>query len=147
MRLYHYATWLGEKINRERVIIPGKKYSNWVAQTIIDEWPALTFLTQNPEWEPSVQTKSKEGYWERCGSLPETNEAMGIPSWKFEINPNGLILGMPTDFRGCSKWEEMIEDARQMGSNIEDWRIAVQDAYVINAWKWENDEWFIRPTG
>lgn len=141
MKLYHYVTWNGHIINRSRVIKPGKRYANWVKQTLLDEWPALVFLTLNPEWEPSVQTFSKERYWEKCGSFPETNAALGIPCWKFQVNPNPLILGYPTDFKGCNHWQTMLDDARCMGSVVEDWRIAVQDCYVINAWEWEDDEW------
>lgn len=141
MRLYHYATWEGAKINEKRVIVPSKRYSQFVKQTILTEWPALTFLTLSPEWEPSIQSFSKEKYWEKCCSHPETYAALNIPCWKFEVNPNALILGYATDFKGCSKWKEMLEDAVKMGSVIDDWRIVVQDAYVIEASKWENDEW------
>ena len=141
MRLFHYCTWNGQVIERSRVIKPGKRYAEWVQQTLLDEWPALTFLTVSPEWEPSIQALSREKYWEKCGSHPETNAALGIPCWKFEVNPNGLVLGMATDFKGCTNWETMLDDARCMGSDPADWRIAVQDCYVINAWKWENDEW------
>ncbi len=141
MRLFHYNTWNGQMLNRSRVIKPGRRYAEWVEQTLLTEWPALTFLTIGPEWEPSIQAMSKERYWEKCGSLPETNEQLGIPSWKFEVNPNGLVLGMATDFKGCNNWQKMLDEAREMGSDPDDWRIAVQDCYVINAWKWENDEW------
>ena len=141
MRLYHYVTWNGQILNRSRVIKPGKRYADWVYQTVLDDWPALVFLTKSPDWEPSIQTLSKERYWEKCGSHPETNEALGIPCWKFEINHNPLVLGYATDFKGCSNWENMLEDARCMGSAVEDWRIAVQDCYIIRAWEWKSDDW------
>lgn len=141
MKLFHYTTWMGNQMYQERVIKPDNRYARFVFQTILSEWPRLTFLTQNEEWEPSVQAYSEERFWEKCCSHPETYAALNIPCWKFEVNPNGLILGVATDFKGCANWKKMLDDARKLGSTVEDWRIAVQDAYIINSWKWENDEW------
>ena len=147
MKLYHYATWSGEKIERERIIKPARRYAEFTNRTLLTEWPELTFLTQSPEWEPSIQSLSRESYWEKCGSHPETNAALGIPCWKFEVNPNNLVLGEVKDFHGDRKWWIMLEDAMTMGSDPTQWKVAVQDCYVINAWKWEDDEWRIVKTG
>ena len=141
MRLYHYCTWGGDSIYGAGVIKPSRRYAVNVEKTVLDQWPLLTFLTSSPSWEPSLQSYTKDGHWERCGSYPETNEALGIPSWKFQINTNGLVLGEATDFKGCKDWRRMLEEAVIMGSNPDDWRIAVQDCYVIKTWAWRNDEW------
>jgi len=144
MRLYHYATWAGEAIQKSGVILPNINYANWVKHTLLTRWPDLVFLTQNEYWEPSIQSVNKQGLWEKCGSYPETYAALGIPCWKFEVNLNTLVLGMVDRLsEEYPRWDFMLQDAEKMGSHTEDWRVTSQDCYVINTWKWENDEWMI----
>ena len=144
MELYHYTTWRGEQILKERVILCSLRYAHWAGETLLDDWPRLTFLTSDLSWDPSVQAITSHGKWEKCGSYPETYDALGIPCWKFEVNQNGLVLGYPFDFDGDDKWLQMLDDAVKLGSHIEDWRVVCQDVMVIKAWKWEDDEWNLK---
>ena len=105
-------------------------------------WPRLTFLTINDFWDASVQTRSRDNHWEKCGSDPRAYHELGIPCWRFEVNPHTVVTGNPIEIKTDDDvWARMLLDAVRLGSNPHEWRITSQDAFIIGGWKWEKGKW------
>jgi hypothetical protein len=142
MKLYHYATWQGSKVAESKVILPSVQYG-FGRRTVLNDWPGLVFLTKNPEWERSIQALSLEEFHEKCGSCPETYSQLSIPCWKFEVEVHPqevqgvLILRLANN----RQWQEMIEDAVSLGSNVKDWLTSDEPQLVTNAWQWKDGGW------
>ena len=124
MKLYHYATWSGHKIKASMVLRPSIKYG-FGNTTVLLPWPEVVFLTTNPHWEPSIQAKSKEGYWEKCQSDPKSYEELGIPCWKFTVHAHNVEVRKVTDYIMLGeKWRYMLADAIKLNSDIDQWYIS-----------------------
>lgn len=120
MKLYHYTTWLGVRIKREGIIKPSRRYG-FGEVTVLTPWPELIFLTTNSVWEPSVQAKTQDGLYEKCGSCVDVYNQLGIPCHKFEVDVAGtLTIG---DFMHLPGWCSMLLDACILGSDVTQWRI------------------------
>lgn len=133
MKLYHYATWKGDSIHKQKVIKPSNRYYNYI------DWK-LVFLTRNEYWDPSIQSYSIEGYYEKCGSSPQVYTELGIPCWKFEVRvpwarlfPHYIIL--------TTRWKMMIADAIHLGSDVTEWHITSLRTDIIKSWKWKGDKY------
>jgi hypothetical protein len=141
MRLYHYSTWRGAEIFKAGWVHPRDLYQVWTGNTVLMKWPHLVFLSINAEWEPSIQSMTKERYWEKCGSHPEVYTQLNIPCWRFEVDRPGSIMHFSSAAQSCGRlWNEMIDDAICMGSNPDQWIMTQEPVRVRRVWKWE-DRW------
>ena len=129
MKLYHYATWRGETINKCNYIKPGTRYGRFFDMPLV-------FLTTNEFWEPSIQSYSLERYHEQCGSCPQVYTELGIPCWKFEVRVpwQGLF---PFYAFTIPHWKAMIHDAIQLGSDVTEWYVTRKQTTVIKSWRWK----------
>ncbi len=135
MKLFHYSTWNGSKIHKLGFIEPSNYY-NYLMDSHVDPlWTPVVFLTKNPIWEPSVQAKSSEGYWEKCGSCPEMYTELGIPCWKFEVDIEAIKIRL---WDGDWQWTWMLSDATKLGSHYSDWYLSHRQVTVIKSYKWSD---------
>lgn len=152
MTFFHYTTWPGLKIYRDRQVQPNDHYIAWAGNLTL-EWPAVVFFTTNPVWEPSVQTSSRERYWEKCGSCPSIYSELGIPCWKFSIDPYWAAVKDRAKiakyasfaFKHNSPWRHMAEDAMRLGSDPREWWVSDKPIPVLDAYLWNpyEDTWAI----
>ena len=130
MKLYHYATWGGKHILKTGLIVPSTSYT-WGPETLATpQWSPLVFFTENPIWEPSVQAKPENGFWEKCGSDPDSYNQLGIPCWKFTVEDERIMH--ITAVAGSLKWHEMLEDARLLGSDTDQWYVSGDVIEITN---------------
>ena len=128
MKLYHYSTWAGEAILKAGVVRPSTRYRGNTT------WPKMVFLTETPEWEPSVQAKSKEGFWEKCGSTPEVYKQLGIPCWRFEVKADSTNLTHAHHIH-YPGWSAMLMDATDLCGHIGKWWVAFYEVPIISGEK------------
>lgn len=139
MRLYHYTTWPGWDIFRKKFLQPSDKYGNFVTNTqpptmLSKQWPKLVWLSKSDEWEPSVQTISPQGYWEKCGSDPDAYTELGIPCWRFEISLIGLLHMAAVDQQPLNnRWLDMLKDGRKLGSDLYNWHLTNTECDVVES--------------
>jgi hypothetical protein len=136
--LFHYSTWREEQIIQERIVKPCRRYA---PDTMLNHFPPLAFLTFNPFWEPTIQAADDENrVFEKCGSCPAVYAELGIPCWRFEINPVGVRRRTVTEYWHLPYWGYMLDEAERMGSNPAQWRLADSPAEVIRTYQW-NQGW------
>lgn len=123
MKLFHYATWEGEKIAKEGVLRPSANY--------LAAGPELVWLTENEKWEPSVQAKDLEGNYDREPSSPERYNELGIPCWKFEVevpHTNKLHYNV-------QGWIPMLQDGKDLGAKLSEWHWTPNKLIITASWK------------
>ena len=141
MKLFHYATWGGQEIATTGWLWPSRRYGYGPETLSTPQWPKMVFLTENSFWEPSVQAKHK-GMWEKCGSHPEIYAELNIPCWRFkvEIAENLIVPARAPGFT-AARWYKMLQDGRNLGSNVEEWYVTREYVPVKKSWKWRNRKW------
>ena len=138
MKLYHYTTFAGSRILESRVIEPSNVYSNGLKHNTNVPWPKLVFLTQDPNWEPTVQAVGNSGFYERTMSDPDTYTYDNIPCWRFTVELdkelNKLMYPHPL-------WLNMLKDGQSLGSDVSKWHWVEHKVNVSQCHKWIKSGW------
>lgn len=142
MRLYHYATWIGQAVHKDGKLKPSDMYG-FGERTALTTWVPLVFLTESPDWERSIQAVSPEGHYEKCGSCPQTYTQMGIPCYKFvvDIESPWLAPACEATLLTIPNWKDMIKDAIDLTSDVARWWIFPREVKIEESFIWRNETW------
>ena len=128
-KLYHYSTWGGKEIYAERELKPSNVY--------LESGPPLVWLTENEDWESSIQASSPDYEYNRWPSAPILYGDQGIPCWKFEVE----VRHMNKIHYPVRGWVEMLQGGIELGADIAQWHWTPEVLEIKRAFKFENDEW------
>lgn len=138
MKLYHYTTFSGAAILKSNVLLPSYFYSATSKHNTTTPWPALVFLTSDPNWEPSVQAIGDSGVYHREASDPSTYTLEGIPCWRITVDlpKDGMKLMYPHP-----RWLGMLRDGKSLGADIKKWHWTEKAIPVTECHKWIKGGW------
>ncbi len=130
-KMYHYTTWPGGLIWVDGVIRPSADYSPH------DKAPPLVWVTKEEFWEPCIQAYRDREDYVRQPSSPVMYRDKAISCWKFEVE----VPNLTKVHYNIPGWIPMLEDAKELGSDVTKWAWGTEELEVVQSFKWYNRRW------